>query len=194
MEQEKSIKLPNGLNVLGVRAFMGCNNLTKINIPIGITTISEHTFYACGFTSLIIPSHIKRIETNAFYNSYRLTDVKFEDNSQLEYLGQGAFGESILLENVELPISLKTIDKGAFYKCVSLNNIIIPENVTSIADRVFYDCSNLTTLTILAIVPPTLSNVNAISSATITIYIVTDINIYANANKWSNFTNTFVKI
>lgn len=188
------IVLPDNLTYLGNRVFMCCNNLTTINIPQGITSIYEHTFYACGFTSLIIPSHITRIETYAFYYSHKLTDVKFEDNSQLEYLGQGAFGECDILESVELPSSLKTIDKGAFYKCVKLNNIAIPENVKNIADRVFYDCTNLTTLTILAIVPPTLSSVNAISSATTTIYIVGELDVYSNADKWSNFTNAFVKL
>jgi uncharacterized repeat protein (TIGR02543 family) len=188
------VVLPENLTYLGNHAFNCCNNLNSINIPQQITSLDEYVFYACGFTSLVIPSHVVNIGEYTFGKSYKLESLSFEDNSQLEYLGYGAFYESSVLSEVALPNSLKTIESCAFYKCNSLQSITIPENVTMIYDYAFNSCGNLTTMTILAVIPPVLENVNAISSATTTIYIVTDLNIYANANNWSKLTSYLVKI
>ena len=189
-----NIVLPDGLTSLGDRAFNSCISLTSINIPQGITSFGELLFTACAFTSFVVPNQITSIGENTFKHCINMQSLEFEDGSQLESIGYCAFSECIALTDVTLPNGLKTIGAGAFYTCTGLTNIVIPETVTLIKGVAFYGCTNLTQMTILAPVPPELEKVDAISSATTTIYIVVDLDVYANASKWSELTNTFVKI
>ena len=189
-----NIVLPDSLTFLGDRAFNSCTSLASINIPQGITRFGEMLFTSCAFTSFVIPSQITSIGENAFKHCINMQTLEFEEGSQLQSIGYCAFMECIALTDVTLPNGLKTIDAGAFYTCTGLTNVIIPETVTLIKGMAFYGCSNLTQMTVLAPVPPELEKTNAISIATTTIYIVVDLNVYANASLWSEFTNTFVKV
>lgn len=69
--------------------------------------------------SITIPSSIIEIEKQAFYNCNRLTEVRFESNSELT-----------------------TINEYAFYHC-AITSISIPKKVNYIGYKAFHDCWNL---------------------------------------------------
>lgn len=74
-------------------------------------------------------------------------------------IGEGAFCFAIKLEDVNFPISLRTINKRCFSDCISLNvnPLVIPEGVGEIGYKAFVNCKSLTGKVIL---PTTLKKIN----------------------------------
>ena len=93
--------------------------------------------------------------TKAFYNNYctgedDLSCYAFHDMEQLRkvrlpkditYIGDHTFEGCRLLEDIEIPLMVKTINYGAFQNCNYLGKIVLPENITRIDDFAFYDCN-----------------------------------------------------
>ena len=64
------LTLPEGVVRIGYRAFVGCDNLTKITLPDSLTSIGKSAFGMCiGLTEITIPPNVKTIEDNAFPHS-----------------------------------------------------------------------------------------------------------------------------
>ena len=65
---------------LGLQAFRGCNNLTSITIPDGVTSIGSYTFYGCtSLTSITIPEVMTSIGSYTFYDCTSLTSITIPD-------------------------------------------------------------------------------------------------------------------
>ena len=62
-------------------------------------------------------------------------------------IGEEAFRERGVLEQIVIPESVKTIEEKAFYKCIGLTTVIIPDGVTAISHQCFY-MSGLESVTI----------------------------------------------
>ena len=61
---------------IGSFAFYGCSGLKSLNLPAGITRISDYAFYGCsGLTSLNLPAGITRISDCAFAYCSGLTSI-----------------------------------------------------------------------------------------------------------------------
>ena len=100
-------------------AFSGCDKITSIEIPDGVTTICNMTFSGCtSLTSIIIPDNITTIDDYAFQYCLNLTSVVIGD-------------------------SVTTIGNYAFSECSNLTSVVIPVSVTKLGDNVFYNCSKL---------------------------------------------------
>ena len=109
-----SLNLPDGITSIGRYAFEFCDGLTSLNLPTGITEISEGAFWnCCGLTSLNLPASITKIGKlafkfcdgltslnlstgiteigpRAFEGCYRLKEVRFCINDNLDtYLTKG---------------------------------------------------------------------------------------------------------
>ncbi|MDE5614130.1 MAG: leucine-rich repeat domain-containing protein, partial [Treponemataceae bacterium] len=68
-------------------------------------------------------------------------------------IGRGAFQDCTILESVEIPGSVKSIEDGsyrygAFYGCTNLTSVTIGDGMTSIGDYAFDGCTSLTSVTI----------------------------------------------
>ena len=108
----------NKLEVLsiGEKAFSGCENLTSITIPDGVTKIGGSAFSDCNcLTSVTIPNSVISIGSSVFYLCCSLTSVT-------------------------IPNSVTIIGGDAFRNCSSLTSVTIPNSVTSIGDNAFYGC------------------------------------------------------
>ena len=109
------------------------NNITKIVIEDGVTTISKKAFYEC--TELIEADMSKALS--------------------LETIGESAFANCSQLKTVELPQDgvLKTIEYNVFSWLGSEGNapiiekITIPASVENLGDFVFDGCTHLTKVT-----------------------------------------------
>ena len=102
--------------------FESGSDITHINIPVGVTTITNRAFANNDtITSVTIPNSVTTIDYRAFDNCSNLTTVTISENSQLT-----------------------TIGSIAFYDCASLTLIFIPNSVTTIGEDAFRNCSNLT--------------------------------------------------
>ena len=163
MKNDGNIVLPSTVNGLSVTA-VGASDATA-----ALTTTSQ-------IKTLTIPASVKSIGNNAFAGCSGLTNINFEENSQLETIGERAFANCIALTSVEIPKSvitlgkqafsmpsegnaslaevtfeegsqLKTIGDYAFSSCKQLTTIEIPANVTKITYGAFKNCTSLDTVT-----------------------------------------------
>ena len=72
-----SVKLSQSLKTIGKSAFSRCSKLKVIEIPNGIETIGSYAFMYCGLSSVVIPTSIKKIESQAFGYNRSLMEVFF---------------------------------------------------------------------------------------------------------------------
>lgn len=82
----RSVSLPSTLKTIGKGAFQGCNQISYMEIPSGVTEIGEGAFYSTG-----------------------LVDIKL--NEGLESIGEDAFNQTKLSE-IQLPQSIKAVGRS----------------------------------------------------------------------------------
>ena len=161
----------NTVTEIGSGATSIDSNVVSITIPNTVTSIGTRAFQYCtSLTSITIPNSVTSIGAFAFYNCSSLTFIT-------------------------IPNSVTSIGLYAFNNCSSLISVTIPSGVTSIGSRTFSGCTSLTEMTVLATTPPTLSNTNAISTATTVIYVPYEsLTAYKNATNWSNYASIMVGV
>lgn len=98
-------------------------------------------------TDIVIPAEAVAIGYSAFEGK-GITSLKFEEKSQVKQIGSYAFAFCSLLNTVELPKGLVTIESSAFAGCTTLLSITIPDSVTSLGAWAFDGCSSLPEVTI----------------------------------------------
>ncbi|MFI3141371.1 MAG: leucine-rich repeat domain-containing protein, partial [Clostridia bacterium] len=87
------------LTVIEANAFVGFNNLEKIEFSDSITTIKNEAFSDCSsLENITLPSNIQVIQTNVFSYCYALTTIT-------------------------IPNSIVTISSNAFRRCISLEQV-----------------------------------------------------------------------
>lgn len=130
------IRLPqNPALYLESSALSSTQNLRRITLPEGITTLPDYCFSMSGIHSINIPSSVTSIGENCFsYSS--LTGIHIPAN--VKTLGISAF------ENCEELSTLTFAQKGltaipnyCFEGCKSLKNIVLPKTVKSIGNCAF---------------------------------------------------------
>ena len=104
---------------IGSFAFYGCSGLKSLNLPAGITRISDYAFYGCsGLTSLTLPAGITSIGEYAFSGCSRLTSLT-------------------------LPAGITSIGEFAFSYCSGLTSIYVyAEKVPRIGRYAFEGCAS----------------------------------------------------
>ena len=135
---------------------LGCNGLTSVTIPNGVTSIGGGAFaYCSGLTTLNFNAiNCQDFSPDYYYSNYpfsgtSLTTVNIGDSVQRipAYFVRDCSG----LTSVTLPNSLTSIGNSAFSGCSGLTSVTIPNGVTSIGGGAFAYCSGLTTLNFNAI-------------------------------------------
>ena len=62
-----SIKIPNGVTIIGESAFEDCESLTSVEIPNSVKSIGKYAFRFCSsLIKITIPSGVTTIDTCAF--------------------------------------------------------------------------------------------------------------------------------
>ena len=157
--------------------FMGCSNLSEIDIPKTVTSIGAASFKDCSsLKSLVIPEGVTSLPGRwvSWVGTYEphsgmcdgcssLTEVILP--STLTDIGYCCFTDCSSLAKIKLPDGLTTIGAAAFRNCSSLTEITIPSGVASIDGvirsagfdyGVFAGCRNLVKIVSLASVAPTI--------------------------------------
>lgn len=111
-------------------AFYGCENLTRVTFPEGLTAIGQNCFRNCAkLESIELPSSVRTLDIYAFYGCKLLTSVVIPEG--VEAIPRFLFDSCTALTDVTLPSTLKSIGAEAF-EATGLEEITIPESVTTI--------------------------------------------------------------
>jgi hypothetical protein len=87
--------------------------------------------------SVNIPSTVTDICANAFSGCTALAYVTFSENSHLTTIGDSAFSDCSMIQDIKLPDTVTTIGPNSFRGCTNLATISIPYNVRSIGSGAF---------------------------------------------------------
>ena len=129
-------------DVIGSYAFKGCNRLTSLTLPDGITEIGDHAFEGCsGLTSLTLPAGITSIGSEAFNGCSGLTSLNL--SAGITSIGSEAFNGCSGLTSLNLPTGITKIGDDVFRGCSGLTSLTLPASITKIGDQAFHGCSGL---------------------------------------------------
>lgn len=130
-------------------AFYGCQNLTDLDL-VGVVSIGERAFMACGMTTIHIPDSLTDIGNGAFadcesLNVFTCDSSNFNTDQGILYKGtqliQYPAGKE--LGGFTVPSYVTSIASNAFYGCRKLVEIGMGDQVQSIGNAAFALCSGL---------------------------------------------------
>lgn len=128
------INIPYGVREIGESAFSGCSRLTSITIPDSVTTIESFAFSGCtSLTSITIPQSVIKIEDYAFASCSGISEIIVDKNNSRYVTANGA------LYN-------KNMTKLLFYFGSKQGSVTIPYGVTEIGGYAFEGCYGLTNI------------------------------------------------
>lgn len=151
-----SVKMPSTIHKLPKYCFSGCKNLREIDGFSNITSFEDYSLQNCssltgtldlsncidtsigsqfvrsGFSKIILPSNIKKLNTYAFQNMVNLTTVEFPElvDSSASYVTDYFYGTQV------------------FGGCTSLQEVTLPKNVTKLGSLTFNNCTSLRKITL----------------------------------------------
>ena len=133
------------LETVSKETFKGCSALQTINMP-SVIVYGESSFaYCTALTSLTIPKTATELSLNSFYGCTSLSNVIFEENSQLTTIGKQAFYEcSSLSIDLVIPSTVTSIGHKSFSK-TGITSVYVPSTVTTIGTYPFAECKSLET-------------------------------------------------
>ena len=133
-----SVKLAEGPEEIGIKAFYSCENLKTIILPDSLTAIRRSAFNRCtNLEEIAFPEGLKQIGAEAFFIC-KLKSIKLPLG--LEELGKGAFS-GCCMKTVVIPEKIKTVSDRLFVNCFELESIELPDSLKEIGEFAFYNCS-----------------------------------------------------
>ena len=127
--------VPETVQHIAPYAFVGCQNLSSINLS-NVKKIEKRAFENCTGLESVDLSGVDVLEDYAFYRCKGLKNVLLSQT--VEALGNYLFYECENLENITIPSSVKSIGYDCFSGCAKITELIIPESVTFIDSYAFY--------------------------------------------------------
>lgn len=129
--------------------FWNNDNIKKVYIGEGITSLESEIFERCGnLESIILPSSLTSLGDSVFYGCSSLTSIELP--SGLTSLGNSVFRDCSSMTSIKLPSTLTSLGDSVFYECSSLKEMVLPDNLTKIGKSTFRDCSDLRTVSLPA--------------------------------------------
>lgn len=147
--------LHNDAKLISGGAFSGCDKLSDLRIPDGLTYIGEGAFTNSSLTSLTLGSGITEIPEEAFENCASLTTITL--NAVCSKFAPSSLSGCYRLTNIEIPETnnyfvfsegLYSKDKTTYVRCLPSSEglVNVLENVTSILPGAFSTCDNVTNI------------------------------------------------
>ena len=180
-----SVEIPISVTNIGDYAFYCCPCLTSVEVPNSVTNIGDWAFAGCSLTSIEIPNSVTNIGDSAFQSCSSLTSIEIPNS--VTSIGEWTFGACISLTSIKIPISVTNIGDYAFYCCSCLTSIEIPISAKTIGNAAFAGCINLTEITCLATTPPTIYY-DTFLNCDADLYVPAGCkSAYQSANYWEKF-------
>lgn len=139
---EARVVVPDGITVIGERAFAGNEAIDRVILPGSVKIIEEEAFADCLVLQTIgFPEGLEKLGKSAFENCVKLIRAVLPDS--LTVISKSAFNRCRLLNEVQFGDKVTTIESLAFYGCQKLRNITLPETLFKLGDMAFYKCLTL---------------------------------------------------
>ena len=114
--------VPDGVVVVGPRAFMGFKSLREVGLPQSVCRVQAEAFRSClSLESITLPERCRYVAHQAFDGCHSLKSVLLSD-SLLEIFDR-AFGDCCSLRTMRIPPFVKKISDSALCGCTSLEKI-----------------------------------------------------------------------
>lgn len=144
------LELPEGLDVIGERAFYGCKAMKTVTFPSTLTEIEAEAFNGCTNLSGIDLSkctELTSIGENAFLSCTSSTGTVNLSNTKLSSIPNSTF-KNCTITAVTFPKTITSIGNSAFDNCKNITGSIdlSGSELNSIGERAFYGCSLLTSV------------------------------------------------
>lgn len=166
----KDVKLHEGLQMINQFVFSHDGQLTRLDIPATVDSISG-TFvnYCNGLTGINVDGgngHYVDIAGVLYTKDKKRlvaapgghgTSLTVADGTQV--IGSSALRGYSNLQDIVLPKSLRVIESSAFFDNTSLATVKVPKGVTSIGNNAFGGCTSLSS----AELPETLTNLDILA-------------------------------
>lgn len=142
-----NVIIPDSVIRIGESVF--ANSLVQsISIPNTVIEIGQDAFKGSQIKSIIIPNSVTKIGNGLFAQCNLLEEIELPDS--IHSLNPDGFGtystmfeECTSLTKVKLPANITEIPQNMFYKCTELREIDIPDGVTVIGKGAFLLCEKL---------------------------------------------------
>ena len=148
LTNDTDIVIPDEYNnkrvyAIAAEVFAENHRIRQVTIPSGIKEIGENCFYNCvNLKKITVEAQDNvSIGQSCFMGCTSLTSV--EIHSRLLYLPDNIFAACTAIESIDLPDSITEIGIRAFVGCTSLRSLDIPDSVSSIGEAAFMGCSGL---------------------------------------------------
>ena len=180
-----SVSIPAGVKTIGNAAFRRCSQLQTVTFAEGsaLASIGDNAFEGCQqLSGLQLPSGVTEIGQAAFNGCRALKEITIPNGvTELKTL---TFGTCTSLQNIILPEGLQTIGDRVFSGCAALTQIVLPDGVTALGTRVFNNCQALAKVLVPASVESIAEDAfNLCESVTLYGYADTAAETFAQANE-----------
>ncbi len=153
----KYVSLPESLQYLRNRTFLGCSSLVDATLPEGLNSLGNFTFRLCSsLTSSYIPSSVESIGYGVYMGCTSLKGVTVSLNNENYYSEDNGLyteedGDVILVSGfTETTIKEGTtiLNDYAFSYFTNIETILLPGTISEIGDDCFYHCEGLESINI----------------------------------------------
>lgn len=137
------VNLPNFVREIAANAFLGQKDLQKITIPQGVKVIGKRAFFECPkLTQVEGMSGVESCDKSAFDNC----GIRIDADRDRMLNGIVFGGDVTSTGDLIIPQGARTIANRAFV-CKDAKRIILPEGLEHIGIRAFMDCYNVQEIT-----------------------------------------------
>lgn len=145
-ESTKLAVIEEGVESICAKAFMSCD-LNEVGLPSSLKSIGNEAFFQCEFLKIDnIPDSVTSIGSCAFGFCKSIESITLSNN--LHIISESAFRNCSNLKSVYMPESVIRIEAGAFQFCTALEKADVPSHVEYIGTGAFGYCENLTSVII----------------------------------------------
>ena len=110
--------------------------VTNLQIPDGVTSISNYAFYRCeSITNIKLPKTVTTIGSNTFRYCLGLTEIDIPNH--VTTIGSSCFADCTNIEKIVLSNSIEVLESGVFYNCSNLRQLHLGKNIKSIKSQAF---------------------------------------------------------
>ena len=139
----KSVTFPDGLEFIGREAFLYCSKLEKITFPAKLIFLGENAFRGVPLKEVILPEGLAYLGDYAFWNGGSCGKVVLPGS--IAYFGAYVFQGQLKLKDVTISEGLQTIGEAAFASS-GVKDIKLPESLKTVGSGAFAYCESLQTV------------------------------------------------